>query len=499
MKGKVILAGAGPGDVELLTLKAVDAVKRADVVIYDRLVGEEILKLIPENAEKIDAGKQSSNHKIPQYEINKILVEKALSGKNVLRLKGGDPFLFGRGGEELELLCENDIDFEVIPGITSALAVPSYAGIPVTHREYSSSVHIIAGHRKNNKPVDIDFKSCVLWGGTVVFLMGVSNMEYIMAGLISNGMKKDMPCAVIERGTMPKQRKIISTVSEISDLCKKENIKSPAVTVVGEVCALSGDFDWFGKLPLKGKRIVVTRPKDRNGELSEKFRKFGAEVIEYPCIKTISLIDGKLFNDIKQKIKSYNLIVFTSPIGVKYVFDEFFKRKIDGRFFFGKKFAVIGSATGAELKKYGLFYDFMPENYNVKDLGRMIGKYSREKKVLLLRARDGSDDIINELESAGTEFNDTAVYYTSYVNNSGYELETKIINGEIDFITFTSVSTVKAFVSSVHKGYDKFTGVCIGEKTNNEAAKHGIKTIVSENAVINDMVSAVLSEVGVCH
>ncbi len=496
MKGKVILMGAGPGDIGLLTLKGMEAIKQADVVIYDRLVGEEILKLIPKQAEIIDAGKRSSNHKIPQCEINKILLEKALEGKNVLRLKGGDPFLFGRGGEELELLKKHNVDFEVIPGITSALAVPAYAGIPVTHRDFASSVHIVTGHRKNNEPADINFKSCVLWGGTLVFLMGISNIEYIMSGLISNGMRKNTPCAVVENGTTPKQRKIIASISEISDLCEKEGIKSPAVIVVGEVCSLSGDFDWFNNRPLKGKRIVVTRPEDRKGNISERFRNLGAEVIEYPCIKTISLIDEELFEDISKKIKVYDVIVFTSPAGVKLVFDEFFKRKIDGRFFFGKKIAVIGSATGNELKRYGLFYDFMPKIYSGKNLGKTLVLQGKKIKVLLLRAREGSDDIINELKKGDIEFNDTAVYYTEYVNGRGFELENRIINGEVDYVTFTSVSTVKAFVSSVCGGYDKFKGVCIGEKTNMEAVKHGIRTIVSENAVIEDIVSAVVSEVG---
>lgn len=286
MKGKVTLIGAGPGDVGLLTLKGREALKHAEVVIYDRLVGDDVLKLIPKNAEKIDAGKESANHTIPQERINEILLEKALEGKNTIRLKGGDCFLFGRGGEELELLAKNDIDFEVIPGITSALAVPAYAGIPITHRDFVSSVHIITGHQKKNEPVKIDFDNCVSCKGTLVFLMGVSNMKLIMDGLMEHGMSKDMPSAVIEQGTRPRQRKVIATVGTIVDECKKQNIKSPAIIVVGEVCILSNQFDWFSKLPLKGKEIVVTRPKERQGVLSDKLKALGAHVIECPCIET---------------------------------------------------------------------------------------------------------------------------------------------------------------------------------------------------------------------
>lgn len=494
MRGKVILVGAGPGNIGLLTLRGVKAIKKADAVIYDRLAGKEILNIIPEGAEKIDAGKEKANHKIRQEEINRLLLEKANSGKNVVRLKGGDSFVFGRGGEEIEFLAENGVDFEVIPGVSSVSAVPAYAGIPLTHRNFSSSVHIFSGHGKNGS-AGIDFKNCVLSGGTLVFLMSVSNMEYIANGLISGGMNKKTPCAVIENGTMPKQRKVISNISEISNICKKENIKTPAVFVIGEVCSLSRTFDWFDRLPLRGKKIIVTRPGDRNGEISEKFKRLGAEVIECPCIETEGLIDDELFNDIIKKINEYDVIVFTSPSGVKYVFDSFFERKTDGRIFYGKKIAVIGSATGGELKKYGLFYDYMPDCYNGKSLGKMLVKNSVGKKILLLRAKDASDDIIKEFKRHNIEYFDMAAYRTKYSNGIDKETAEKIIGGEIDYITFTSVSTVKAFTSFIQKGYGKFTGICIGEKTGAEAAKHGIKTIVSKNAAANEMVSAVVSEV----
>ena len=328
--------------------------------------------------------------------------------------------------------------------------------------------------------------------------MGVSNIKYITEGLISNGMKKDMPCGVIERGTLPNQRKIISTVSDIAEICENEKIESPAVIIIGKVCELGYDFDWFEKLPLKGKNIVVTRPKDRAEGISEKLKKLGAYVMEYPCIETISLIDDKLFYEILKKIELYDWIVFTSPSGVKFVFDSFFNKKIDGRIFYGKKIAVIGNATGDELKKYGMFYDAMPEIYDGKNLGILLGKITKGKKVLLLRAKDGSSELTYELEKTEVQFDDTAVYYTNYINNQDNMVKEKILKRDIDNITFTSSSTVKAFAISVNKGYDKFTGVCIGEKTNSEAIKHGINTIVSKRAVIDDMVSLIVSEVKKC-
>lgn len=498
MAGKVTLVGAGPGDLGLLTLKGYEAIKNAETVVYDRLVGRDILKLIPEAAEKIDAGKEGGKHKIPQQKINELLLEKALEGKNVVRLKGGDGFLFGRGGEELELLCKNGIEFSVVPGITSALAVPAYGGIPVTHRDFVSSVHIIAGHQKKNEPLKINFKSCVECGGTLVFLMGVENIEKIMTGLIENGMNKDMPCCVIEQGTTPAQRKITGGIAEISGLCRENNIKSPSIIIVGRVCQLGNGFDWFDRLPLKGKSVVVTRPKSRAGALSDRLKELGANVIEYPCIETTSLLDDNSTALVLEKIKTFEVVAFTSPEGVKSVFDSLIRNKKDGRVFAGKKLAVIGSATGKELKKYGLFADYIPETYDGKSLGELITEKSKGKSVLLLRAKEGSGEIISRLKYAGIYYEDIPVYKTEYTAQLNTELEEKIEKGSIDYVTFTSASTVRAFFSAMRCESLPFIGLCIGEKTNEEAKKYGINTIVSAAATIDDMIEALVKEAGKC-
>lgn len=497
MYGKVTLVGAGPGDRGLLTLKGCEAIKNADVVIYDRLVGEDILNLIPENAEKIDAGKKSSNHKIPQEKINGLLLDKAAEGKNVVRLKGGDCFMFGRGGEELELLSRYNVNFQVIPGITSALAVPAYAGIPITHRDFVSSVHIITGHQRKNEPLKINFKSCVECGGTLVFLMGVANIDQIVKGLVQNGMSKDMPCAVIENGTTPRQRKLIATIGTIEEKCVSKAVKSPAVIVVGQVCSLSNDFDWFDSLPLKGIRVMLTRPKDRAGTLSERLSLLGAEVIGCPCIETKSIIDSYDADKLIDKIRAYNWLVFTSPVGVKTVLNKLNKSRIDGRAFANVKIAVIGSATSAELEKYGLFADLMPQSYSGRALGYLLAEKARGEKVLLLRAKDGTADILEELKTAHITYEDMSVYETKYTVSA--EITEKIISGNVDYVAFTSASTVKAFTASVNCNYSLFKGLCIGEKTNIEALKHGIKTVVSKNASIDDMIEALLKEVRECH
>ena len=242
-KGKVILVGAGPGDPALLTLAAVRELKRAEVVVYDRLVSDDILALMPAEAEKINVGKNAGDHPVPQHEIDRILLDKALEGRRVVRLKGGDSFVFGRGGEELELLSENGVEFCVVPGITSAIAAAAYAGIPVTHRDFCSSLHIITGHKRENGALALDYGSLVKLNGTLVFLMSVASCGEIAAGLLAAGMAPDMPAAVVENGTRPEQRKLVSTVSALGEDVKKAGIRSPALILVGKVCALSGRFD----------------------------------------------------------------------------------------------------------------------------------------------------------------------------------------------------------------------------------------------------------------
>lgn len=497
MAGKVTLLGAGPGDLGLLTLKGYEALQNAEVVVYDRLVGEDILALMPASAEKIDAGKKSANHTIPQEQINEILLQKAQDGKNVVRLKGGDCFLFGRGGEELELLEQNHIPFEVIPGITSALSVPAYAGIPVTHRDFVSSVHIITGHQKKNEPIKFSFENCVKCGGTLVFLMGVSNMKLIMDGLMEHGMRSDMPCAVIEQGTRPQQRKVVATISTLVEKAKEQNIQSPAIIIVGEVCSLSDRFDWFTKLPLKGKEIIVTRPKERMGTLQEGLKKLGTHVISCPCIQTNSLMTDELLEDILRKTINYRWLVFTSPAGVKAFFDKMQEKKLDARRFANNKIAVIGKGTGEELEKYGIFADACPKEYNGRELGKLLTNLvQKDEQVLLLRAKIGAPEIVEELNKAKIAHLDMAIYQTEYVleQEEAKHIANQIEEGKIDYVTFTSASTVEAFHQAIPTDSRQFVALCIGEKTRQAASKYGYQTIVSQEATIASMIETVTKE-----
>jgi len=484
MKGKVTLVGAGPGDPGLLTQKGRRALEQAEVVVYDRLVSPAILALAAEGAEMIDVGKEAAHHKVPQEQINRILLEKGLEGKNVVRLKGGDPFVFGRGGEELELLVEHGVEFEEIPGITSAIAAAAYAGIPVTHRDCCSSLHIITGHARAGKELSIDFDALVRTKGTLVFLMGVTAMPMIVKGLMAAGMAPDTPAAMVESGTTPAQRRCSATLATLPQRAADMGIHSPAIIIVGGVCALAENFCWFDKLPLKGKRVLVTRPKERMGTLADKLRAMGADVWEYPCIETglipSPLMDGSVFRDLGR----YEWLALTSPAGVDYLWKALLEQGKDARALAGVKLAAIGAGTARALAQHGLRADYVPEVYDAAHLGAGV---PAEGAVLILRAEEGSPALTQALKERNIAFDDVAIYRTVYQNPRSEELRRALEAGELDFVTFTSASTVKGFVSSVGEGADfsRTVGLCIGQQTAEEAVRHGLVIRVAERATID--------------
>ena len=487
MGGKVTLVGAGPGDPGLLTLKGRRAIEEAEVVVYDRLVSPAILALIPRNAKAIDVGKEAAHHKVPQEEINRILLDEALQGRNVVRLKGGDPFVFGRGGEELELLAEQGVPFEEIPGITSAIAAPAYAGIPVTHRDYCSSVHIITGHQRSGKPLTIDFEALVRTKGTLVFLMGVSAMPAIVEGLLAAGMDGDTPAAMVESGTTPAQRRCDATLRTLPEQAAEMGIHSPAIIVVGKVCGLSGKFGWFEKLPLKGQRVLVTRPKDRAGTLSEKLRALGADVWEYPCIETKAIRPCPAMTGALERLGDYEWLVFTSPAGVAAFRGELRRMGKDGRYLAGVKLAAIGTGTARALHEMGLMADYIPEVYDAAHLGAGLPAGG---KVLILRAEIGSPALTEAFKERTIAYDDIPVYKTVYENPRSEELRAALEAGEVPFVIFTSASTVKGLVSSVGEDADfsRFTALCIGEQTAAEARRHGMTVQIAREATIDAVV-----------
>jgi len=356
--GKIILVGAGPGNAGLLTLRGKQALEEADVVLYDRLVSDEILAMIPDRTIKLDVGKSSGKHVVPQDKINAMLLRFAMEGKQAVRLKGGDPYLFGRGAEELEAIiaAKEKIPFEVVSGVTSAIAAPAFAGIPVSHRDFSSSVHIITAHRKDGQPPEIDYQSLVKLGGTLVFMMGLSTINAITSGLLTAGLDASTPAALVENGTRSNQRCIISTVAEISERSKTEQFSPPSILVIGNVCSLAEKLDWTRQLPLKGACIIVTRPK-KYGTFSEKLRGLGANVINYPCIRTVPLpIPDAVF----QKLPDYGWIVFTSQTGAELFFESLKNRGMDIRQLYRVKYAAIGEKTSEVIKRHAICVDYMP-------------------------------------------------------------------------------------------------------------------------------------------
>lgn len=484
MSGKVWLVGAGPGDVGLFTLKGLDVLEQADVVVYDALVGQSILGLIPDSARLIYAGKRAGNHALSQEKINRVLLDEAIKGNRVVRLKGGDPFLFGRGGEELELLAEHGIPFEIVPGVTSALAVPAYNGIPVTHRDYCSSVHIITGHRRQEKGYDIDFDALVRTGGTLVFLMGIAALHDICSGLLAAGMAGNTSAAVLERGTTSSQRRIVATLSTLEDECAKTQVMTPAIIVVGRVCSLSEHFSWAEKRPLSGIKAVLTRPKELSSGLASILREKGAEVLELPAIRTEAMPDpGPVRQAIQRLVGGgYDWIVFTSPSGVRIFFRELLKVS-DLRALCCVKIAAIGQGTSRALLEIGLKADFIPSVADGETLGtELYRKCSPDARILIPRAASGNSELIHELERDGRSIDDVALYQTVYTASRVID-PIECLEDDRCYTVFTSASTVRGFAGSV-SGADmhRVKAVCIGQQTAAAAKALGMRIWIASKA-----------------
>lgn len=489
--GKVWLVGAGPSDAGLMTLRGKAVLEQADVVVYDKLVGQGIMALIPPETELINVGKEAGRHPVPQEEINHILLREARKGRRVVRLKGGDPFVFGRGGEELELLCEWGIPFEIVPGITSAVAVPAYNGIPVTHRDFCSSFHVITGHTKNKPEAEINYKALVDMGGTCIFLMGITAMEGICQGLLSAGMEPTVAAAVLERGTTAHQRRVVSDIAHLPEAAKAAQIRTPAIIVVGEVCTLADRFSWAEQRPLGGLKIAVTRPRDRSSRLAEQLSLFGAEVVLLPAIQTQPVVENQALSTALAHIGEYDWLVFTSPAGVQIFFAELLQRRMDIRSLAGIQIAAIGQATRQAIEERGLFTDLMPQVYSGETLGRLLAdrllqerRRGKSGRVLLPRARKGTEDVIRPLLSEGFAVTDIALYDTLLQA----ENPKARWDESVDYTTFTSASTVQGF-AAMHPGidYSAVKAVCIGQQTAKAAAGLGMQVFISKEATMDSM------------
>lgn len=500
--GKVYLIGAGPGDPGLFTLKGKRILEKADVVVYDRLLGDELLGWIRADAQTIYVGKASGNHALPQDEINAVLYEHAARGSMVARLKGGDPFVFGRGGEEALYLKERGIAFEIVPGVTSAIAVPAYAGIPVSHRDISSSFAVITGHEKPGKS-----QSSIHWEhlgqavDTLVFLMGVENLPYIRSQLLANGKEPETPAALIKWGTLPGQQVVAGTLENIEQRVAAAGLTSPAVIIVGGTAALRNRLQWFEKAPLFGRKIIVTRSRRQASRLVEGIRELGGEAIEIPAIETEKNPDLSDLHRAFERMADYNWVVFTSVNGVQVFFEEMQASGCDIRLLAGLKIAAIGPATAGALQEKGLLADLVPERYQAEDvLEGLREMLVAGQRVLLPRAQGARPLLPEGLRNMGVQVDEVITYRSRRPRLTEKE-ENALRLGQADYITFTSSSTVENFVA--HLGAENvaaFQGrvktACIGPITADKARSMGFDVhITAAEYTIDGLLAAILADI----
>ena len=449
-RGRCYLVGAGPGDLGLVTLRAKQLIEQTEVVVYDYLSNPEMLGWAPEQAEIIYAGKKAGAHTLKQDEINALLVEKAAAGKLVVRLKGGDPFLFGRGGEEAQALAAAGIPFEVVPGVTSAIAAPAYAGIPVTHRDLTSHVIFFTGHEDPEKAESsIDFAALAKLGGTQVMLMGVERIGAIAQEMMAHGVRPDLPVALVRWGTTGRQATLSSTLQNIAQRVLEEDFAPPAVAVFGEVASLGKELRWYDDRPLSGKRIVVTRTRKQAGALSDQLRQLGADVIELPTIRIEPPSDLRAFAELVQDAHAYDWIVFTSPNGVTAFFQMFYKLYDDAREIGGARIAAIGPATAQKVRDFHLKVDLQPEEFVAEAVLQEFKKTGdlENLRILIARAEEARDLLPKELSALGAIVDVAFAYRTVAETIDRTEARARLAAEGADMITFTSSSTVENFLA----------------------------------------------------
>ena len=549
--GKVYLIGAGPGDPGLLTLRGKELLERADVVVYDRLVSPAILGFCNPKAKMVDVGKMPTHHKVKQSEINKLLVQFAIEmpGATIARLKGGDPFVFGRGGEEALELVAAGIEFEVVPGITSAISVPAYAGIPVSHRGIATSFHIITGHEKADESVrhpepkakdpgqnlSLDFETLAKCPGTLIFLMGIANMDFIARRLMECGKDPKTPLAFIEKGTTPYQRTVMATLETAGETIARENVTAPAITIMGGVVELGNTLAWKKNLPLSGKRLVVTRAAKQASGITARLTALGAEVIETPMIETRALdcpnvipatssvipakagISSADFN----ALTNFDILAFTSTNGVESFFKQLFAAGYDVRVLAGKKIASVGKITEKKLLEFGIRCDYVPEDHTGEGLGKLLGSLPVDHSRILLLQGNLADDTLLKLLPQATRW---VVYETLPVAELPEWKREAVASA--DAVVFASTSAVENFCAVTQNLHfeeplqshpeepllrhpeersdegsspkelchasEPSLAFCIGRMTESAARKHGFDTVTSDETTMDSLVKKIV-------
>ena len=513
--GKVYLIGAGPGDPGLLTVRGKSILEKADVVVYDRLVSPGVLSLCNPDAKMVDVGKMPTHHKVKQSEINKLLVKFAheMPGATVARLKGGDPFVFGRGGEEALELVAAGVEFEIVPGVTSAIAVPAYAGIPVSHRGIATSFHIITGHEKldernvipatepeslSSKPLGLDFEALARCPGTLIFLMGIANMDFIARRLMECGKEPKTPLAFVEKGTTPNQRTVMATLETAGETIVRENVTAPAITIMGGVVELGKTLAWKKNLPLSGKRLVVTRAAKQSSGITARLTALGAEVIETPMIETrtlncpthvIASPEGAWqsspvdFNT----LANFDILAFTSTNGVESFFKQLFAAGYDVRVLAGKKIASVGKITEKKLLEYGIRCDYVPEDHTGEGLGKLLASLPVDYSRILLLQGNLADGTLLKLLPQATRWE---VYETFPVAELPEWKREAVASA--DAVVFASTSAVENFVQiSRLSSLVSRLSFCIGRMTEATARRHGFDTVTSDETTMDSLVKKI--------
>lgn len=499
--GTVYLVGAGPGDIELATLKCRRLIEECDVLVYDYLANPEMVAWASAEAEKIYVGKKGGDHTVPQDQINEIIVEKAKAGANVVRLKGGDPFVFGRGGEEGQELREAGVRFEVVPGVTSGVAVPAYAGIPVTHREHCSQVTLLTGHDAQGREfTQVEWDQLARGSGTLCIYMGVKTLGRNSQALIDGGRAADTPCALIQWGTHPRQRTLVSTLEKMADDAEREGFGPPCIFVVGTVVGLREQLSWFETRPLFGKRVLVTRARAQASDIQHKLRELGAEPVPFPTIEIRDPDSWDAIDEAIGRLDEYEWIIWTSVNGVEKFFRRLTEKGGDIRELGSAHLAAIGPATAKALEQRGLRVEVVPREFDAEGLIAYFEEHGvKGKRVLIPRAKEAREVLPEQLRKMGNDVLVAPVYQSVLPETGGEHLRGMIENGELDLITFSSSSTVKNFFALVGEDLapavqENCTIACIGPITAKTAEGFGLKIdIQPPNYTIPELIDAVVA------
>lgn len=498
-KGKVYLIGAGPGDPGLLTLKGRECLEKADVVIYDYLANPVLMSMAPQAAERIYVGKTRGHHHVPQEEINQLLVDRAAEGKQVARLKGGDPYIFGRGGEEAAFLRRNNIDFEVIPGVTAGFAAAAYAGIPLTHRDVTTSLAMLTGHERPERRLSsLDWEKLANGIGTLIFYMGMTNLKMISSELIKHGRAPETPVAIVQWATLPRQKTLVGTLESISDDVEKNGIEPPAVIIIGDVVRYRDELRWYDNLPLFGRRFLLTRPREQAASFAQMLQLQGAETI---CIPTIEITDPESWqplDDALQELNSFDSLILTSANGVNNLFKRLAANNLDVRSLAGIQIVAVGTKTAQSIEKYGIHPDLIPANFQAEGILEALLKQGAEgKRFLYPRAEISRPLLIEQLQKAGGTVV-APVAYRTIAPEKGEEMIRHLLDsGEIDAICLSSSSTFDNLQAMLGDDLKSLLGraelFSIGPLTSATIRKYGYTVALEpESSTLDDLVTAMI-------